>query len=106
MVDLMSEKEDTEKKMGEAEETKSIAEGERTTKKGELDAVLTKIHDVNPNCEYFEVNYVMRYKNRHIEIDGLQKAKAILQGADFDEGPDPDREIKPGDASFIQRLRR
>jgi hypothetical protein len=102
MEELMSEKEDTEKEMGDAEVMKTDTEKVRLTKKADLDSVLTTIHDINPNCEYFMVNYVMRYKNRHIEIDGLQKAKAILEGGSFDEGPDPDREIKPGDA-FLQK---
>merc|ERR1719198_2369722 len=70
--------------------------------KGSLDAVLKKMREISPNCEYFTVNYKMRRHNRHIEIDGLQKAKAILMGADFEEGPDPKREVKPGDA-FLQR---
>merc|ERR1719215_2358954 len=98
----MAEKESTEKEMGEAQTTKSDTEKMRDTKKGELDAVLEKISDINPNCEYFEVNYPMRTKNRQIEIDGLQKAKAILEGGVFDEAPDPNREIKPGDA-FLQK---
>ena len=45
-----------------------------------LDNLLEKIEKINPNCEYYEVNYPMRTKNRQIEIDGLNKAKAILQG--------------------------
>jgi hypothetical protein len=105
MAELMSEKVDTEKKMGDAEESKTMTEKLRLTKKKELDGVLDKIHDINPNCEYFMVNYPMRTKNRHIEIDGLQKAKAILEGGVFDEGPDPNREIKPGDA-FLQARRK
>mmetsp|Transcript_37520 Transcript_37520/g.60133 ORF Transcript_37520/g.60133 Transcript_37520/m.60133 type:complete len:736 (+) Transcript_37520:44-2251(+) len=102
MAELKSEKEDTEKEMGDAQTTKTDTEKLRLTKKGELDKVLDTIHDINPNCEYFEVNYPMRTKNRQIEIDGLQKAKAILEGGVFDEAPDPDREMKPGDA-FLQR---
>jgi hypothetical protein len=102
MESLMEEKEDTEKAMGDAEVLKSDTKEVRLIKKEDLDAVLTTIHNINPNCEYFMVNYVMRYKNRHIEIDGLQKAKAILEGGHFDEGPDPDREIVPGDA-FLQK---
>jgi len=102
MAELMSEKEDTEKEMGDAQTTKTDTEKLRLTKKGELDSVLDTIHSINPNCEYFEVNYPMRTKNRQIEIDGLQKAKAILEGGVFDEAPDPDREMKPGDA-FLQR---
>merc|ERR1719316_139942 len=104
MKALKKEKEETEKRMGNAETDKSNTEKSRGTKKGELDALLDKIAEINPNCEYFEVNYPMRRKNRQIEIDGLQKAKAILQGGVFNEGPDPNREMKPGDASaFLQR---
>jgi hypothetical protein len=102
MEELMDEKEATEKALGKAETKKSETEKERDTKKGDLDVVLEKIASINPNCEYFEVNYPMRRTNRQIEIDGLAKAKAILQGGVFDEGPDPNREIKPGDA-FLQR---
>jgi regulator of replication initiation timing len=102
MEELKDEKEATEKAMGNAETKKSETEKERDTKKGDLDAVLEKIASINSNCEYFEVNYPMRRTNRQIEIDGLAKAKAILQGGVFDEAPDPNREIKPGDA-FLQR---
>merc|ERR1719473_2191738 len=102
MKALKKEKEETEKRMGNAETDKSNTEKSRGTKKGELDALLDKIAEINPNCEYFEVNYPMRRKNRQIEIDGLQKAKAILQGGVFTEGPDPNREMKPGDA-FLQK---
>jgi len=95
-------KKDSEDKMAELIAEKEDTEKLRLTKKGELDTVLDTIHSINPNCEYFEVNYPMRTKNRQIEIDGLQKAKAILEGGVFDEAPDPDREMKPGDA-FLQR---
>merc|ERR1719198_2757837 len=103
MKELKAEKEATEKRMGQAETDKSNTEKERGTKKGELDNLLDKIAEINPNCEYYEVNYPMRTKNRQIEIDGLNKAKAILQGGVFDEGPDPNHEIKPGDAVLLQR---
>jgi hypothetical protein len=102
MKSLKEQKESTEKAKGKAETDKTNTEKERATKKGELDSLLDKIADINPNCEYFEVNYPMRTKNRQIEVDGLNKAKAILQGGVFDEAPDPNREIKPGDA-FLQR---
>merc|ERR1719327_2323484 len=94
--------EDREGDKGRAETEKTQTETQRTTQKGELDNVLNKIKGINPNCEYYEVNYPMRRKNRQIEIDGLNKAKAILEGGVFDEGPDPNREIKPGDA-FLQK---
>merc|ERR1719456_1042077 len=91
MKELKAEKEATEKRMGQAETDKSNTDKERGTKKGELDNLLDKIAEINPNCEYYEVNYPMRVKNRQIELDGLTKAKAILEGGVFDEGPDPNR---------------
>merc|ERR1719454_470439 len=104
MKSLKEDKERTEKDMGKAETDKSNTEKERGTAKGKLDTVLDKIESINPNCEYFEVNYPMRTTNRQLEVDGLNKAKAILQGGVFTEGPDPSREIKPGDAAaFLQR---
>jgi len=102
MKQLKADEEKTEKDMGAAETDKVDTEKQRGTTKGKLDAMLGTIKDINPNCEYYEVNYPMRTKNRQIEIDGLNKAKAILEGGVFDEGPDPNREIKPGDA-FLQR---
>jgi len=102
MKALKKEEQATDKRMGAAETKKVQTEKQRTTAKGKLDGVLSKITDINPNCEYYMVNYPMRTKNRQIEIDGLNKAKAILQGGTFDAGPDPNREIKPGDA-FLQK---
>jgi len=87
---------------GKKETDHGNTKDERRTKKGELNAVLTKMADIAPNCEYFAVNYKLRASNRAIELDGLIKAKAILQGGTFSTGPDPDREMKPGDA-FLQR---
>jgi len=46
---------------------------------------------INPGCNFFMGNYMMRLKNRQIEMDGLNKAKAILTGATFvDPHPDDD----------------
>jgi len=78
---------------------------ERGTKKGELDATMKKISNADPDCNYIEVNYPLRVKNRLIEIDGLQKAKAILSGASFAKPADENREVKPGDA-LLQSLHR
>jgi len=87
---------------GDKENTISEKTEDRTTASGELNAVMKTINDERPACDFFEVNYPNRVKNRQIEIDGLVKAKAILQGAEFNAGPDPNREMKPGDA-FLQR---
>jgi len=75
---------------------------DRVAKHNELNAAVKVIKSATPGCEYITINYPVRRVNRHTEIDGLQKAKAILKGGEFDEGPDPDRELKPGDA-FLQR---
>merc|ERR1719183_3113923 len=96
---------DLEGQIGTKETKVSDTKKERLTKKGELDATLEKIELANPGCDYIEVNFPLRVKNRQIEIDGLLKAKAILQGAAFTKPADPTREIKPGDA-LLQRLRR
>jgi len=98
MKALRQDREQKEKDLGKAQTKKTQTEKQRGTAKGKLDGVLDKINDINPNCEYYEVNYPMRTKNRQIEIDGLQKAKAILEGGVFDEAPDPNREMNVGDA--------
>merc|ERR1719272_2902763 len=103
MIDLTNEKEMTEKDLGAAETKKGDTEKQRGTQKGALNAVLETIKDIDPNCEYYEVNYSMRRKNRQIEVDGLNKAKAILKGGTFDKAPDPNREMKVGDAVLLQR---
>merc|ERR1740121_359424 len=83
------------------EETK----GARRLKKGELDIVLKKIEGAEAGCTYFTVNFPARTKNRQIEVDGLLKAKAILEKAKFATPKDETREMKPGDA-LLQRARR
>eukprot|EP00403_Amphidinium_massartii_P039994 CAMPEP_0178437902 /NCGR_PEP_ID=MMETSP0689_2-20121128/35266_1 /TAXON_ID=160604 /ORGANISM="Amphidinium massartii, Strain CS-259" /LENGTH=710 /DNA_ID=CAMNT_0020060187 /DNA_START=28 /DNA_END=2160 /DNA_ORIENTATION=- len=63
------------------EQTLGQTRDQRLTKKGELDAVLKKIEAANAGCSFVLVNYPVRVQNRQIEIDGLLKAKAILEGA-------------------------
>jgi len=109
MKELMSDKNARSKTKGEKGTEKSDTEKSRTTKKGALSATLEKISKANPNCEYYLVNYPLRRKNRQIEIDGLEKAKAILNGGTFNAGPDPNRDITPGDAAsanFLQSGRK
>jgi len=94
--------------MTESEKKQEVTdtEDDRAKTQGLLTAVMEKIKDAEPGCDYFTINFPLRSKDRNIEIDGLIKAKAILQGAKFDEGPDPSREIKPGDAFVQMHLRR
>merc|ERR1740138_1457045 len=74
--ELNGEKRRTTKDMGNAEGKRSSTKRQRSSQKGKLNGLLNKIQDINPNCEYYEVNYPMRRENRQIEIDGLNKAKA------------------------------
>jgi len=83
MKELMGDKNEKDKIKGKKESELQGTKKSRATKKGELDGVLAKIEKINPNCEYFEVNYPLRLKNRQIELDGLEKAKAILKGGQF-----------------------
>merc|ERR1719424_809275 len=84
-------------KIGETETEVEDSIGQRSTKKGELTALIESIKGSQSGCDFMLVNYVVRNAKREIEIDGLEKAKAILKGAAFDES-DPNRELVPGDA--------
>mmetsp|Transcript_115340 Transcript_115340/g.200137 ORF Transcript_115340/g.200137 Transcript_115340/m.200137 type:complete len:125 (-) Transcript_115340:13-387(-) len=84
---------------------KGEAESSRGTKFGELKALYSKLEAGEAECNYFTINYPLRRSNRLIEIDGLTKARAILEGGRFTKPKDPNREIKPGDA-LLQRARR
>jgi len=79
---------------------------ERNGLSDELDAVMKKIADAKPGCDFIAINFGLRLQNRQVEIDGLEQAKAILLGAVFPTTPDPSREIKPGDALIQRHLRR
>jgi len=89
---------DLETKVAGAEkvivEQKTIKEDTLKT----LKASIEEIQAAEPGCNFMTVNFEVRSKNRQLEIDGLLKAKAILTGGSFTEEPDPNREIKPGDA--------
>ena len=52
---------------------------------------------IAPDCDYISVNFEIRKKNRWAERDGLEKAKAILSGA---EG------TGFGSNSFLQKWKR
>jgi len=56
---------------------------EKDVKKGELSATMQEIESMRPGCDFVLVNFDIRNQKRHVEIDGLLQAKAILQGASF-----------------------
>jgi len=51
---------------------------ERTNLKDEVGALLKADKDAAPGCDFMTVNFKVRTENRHLEIDGLNKAKTIL----------------------------
>lgn len=91
-ADLEAEVEATEKaitayKEDKAEREKKIEEEKeaRATDKESLDSKVELYNGMKPGCDFLLVNFDVRTKARQTEVDGLQKAKAILQGADFGE---------------------
>merc|ERR1719240_572487 len=90
--------EDHKGEVAKCEEEIENAKKERKASFDSLNAVMEEISVKSPGCEFMTVNFDVRTKNRQMEIDGLLKAKAILQGAAFEDPADPNREIKPGDA--------
>jgi chromosome segregation ATPase len=80
---LRADVSDLETTKGEKEEDIESTKGSRKTKKQELDNFMQKMADAEVGCDYIALNFEVRKKNRDTELDGLQKAKAILEGGDF-----------------------
>jgi len=59
-------------------------ENARLADKEQLDSTLKEIKTLTPGCDFIAVNFQTRVAARNAEIDGLDKAKAILLGAKFD----------------------
>jgi len=67
----------------QAKKKETIAEKDesKASKKGELDALLKKMKDAEPTCNFYAVNIDMRKQNRELETKGLKEAKKILEEA-------------------------
>ena len=81
---LSSTKSDLESSIAADEESITQEKGERTTNQETLDSTLTFLKELAPGCDFIAVNFETRLKNRQIEMDGLNQAKAVLQGASFE----------------------
>jgi len=44
---------------------------------------MESIKEAEASCDFITINFETRIKNRQLEIDGLLKAKSILQGAAY-----------------------
>jgi hypothetical protein len=90
-------KEDIEAAMEAKKQTQSDLEGEiasdseartqeNTTKAdndAQLKAVMDYLKEIAPGCDFIAMNFNIRLTNRQMEVDGLKKAKSILQGAEY-----------------------
>eukprot|EP00933_Yihiella_yeosuensis_P083469 TRINITY_DN976_c0_g1_i1.p1 TRINITY_DN976_c0_g1~~TRINITY_DN976_c0_g1_i1.p1 ORF type:complete len:730 (+),score=278.21 TRINITY_DN976_c0_g1_i1:116-2305(+) len=61
-----------------------------------------KMKEALPECDFYLKNLETRDKNREVEMNGLDKAKAILNGAVFE---DKSREITIGDSLLSKEIK-
>merc|ERR1719473_2630472 len=80
---LKSTKSDLNGQVAGDETSMATEKGERTTNQDDLKATLDFLKSIAPGCDFIAVNFDTRLKNRQAEMDGLLKAKAILNGASF-----------------------
>jgi hypothetical protein len=73
-----------ETQVGDNEDTIASNEEQKASTKESLAGTLDFLAQIRPGCDFFMVNFEQRKSNRQIEVDGLKKAKAILEGAKFD----------------------
>merc|ERR1719443_2044379 len=81
---LQGMKSDLESTIAADEESITQEKTERGTNQDTLDSTLQFLKELAPGCDFIAVNFETRLKNRQIEMDGLQQAKAVLQGASFE----------------------
>eukprot|EP00933_Yihiella_yeosuensis_P039823 TRINITY_DN339_c0_g1_i4.p1 TRINITY_DN339_c0_g1~~TRINITY_DN339_c0_g1_i4.p1 ORF type:complete len:719 (+),score=286.14 TRINITY_DN339_c0_g1_i4:87-2243(+) len=82
-------------KKGDSQEDLSTAEKDKGDQEALLAAVNKKMKDAEPECNWYFENIETRSKNRLTELKGLDKAKAILKGAVFE---DKSRALTVGDS--------
>merc|ERR1719235_1336489 len=75
-----------EDKIGEKQDEIKTAKSNRRDKKTLLDNTMGYLRLIAPECDFMAENFELRKENRASENDGLQEAKAALNGASFD-GP-------------------
>merc|ERR1719443_2720776 len=81
---LEGTKSDLESTIAADEESITAEKTERGTNQETLDSTLQFLKELAPGCDFIAVNFETRLKNRQIEMDGLNQAKAVLQGASFE----------------------
>jgi len=76
-------KADLEGAVANDEGSSTTEKGTKATNQGDLDATLAFLKSIASGCDFIAINFETRKTNRQAEMDGLAKAKAILNGADF-----------------------
>eukprot|EP00397_Hematodinium_sp_SG-2012_P021299 GEMP01021995.1.p1 GENE.GEMP01021995.1~~GEMP01021995.1.p1 ORF type:complete len:685 (+),score=234.48 GEMP01021995.1:181-2235(+) len=67
----------------DAKSTIQSEEDDRDASKAVLADTINAIIAEEPKCDFITVNFQVRKENRAAEVDGLEKAKAVLSGASF-----------------------
>jgi hypothetical protein len=80
---LQTTKSDLESSIAEDETSMASEKTTKATNQENLDSTLAFLKELAPGCDFIAVNFDTRLKNRQTETDGLNKAKAILEGASF-----------------------
>jgi hypothetical protein len=75
---------DLEGAMAADEEARANENQTMVTNHEELNAKMAYLKEIAPGCDFMAMNFDKRLTMRQTEVDGLKKAKAILQGAKFD----------------------
>jgi len=88
--DIEASVKDEESAIADAKSVIADAESEvesqkalKKTKHESLTATIDEVQAAEPGCQFITINFKVRVANRQLEIDGLKKAKAILQGGEF-----------------------
>lgn len=83
VASLEQANDDLEGTKGNKEDDITSEKQERIAQKDQMTVAINKVRDATAGCDYITLNYNVRLTNRQNEIDGLSKAKAILQGGEF-----------------------
>merc|ERR1719217_1619039 len=80
---LKSTKSDLEKMISNDQTSISQQKGTRTTDQDSMQTHIDFLKSIATSCDFMAANFESRAMKRAEEVDGLNNAKAIFQGAEF-----------------------
>jgi len=83
IVALKSDNTELSGERGDKQQAVKTNKRERSLLNDGLKVVVGKMNAALEGCDFIAINYPLRLTNRQLEMDGLNKAKAILSGAAF-----------------------